>query len=254
MHNVKTIEDISYADHEECRLDLYIPTDKPSFKTVIFVHGGGIESCEKQDLKEIAVRLASKGIAFVAPGYRKFPKVQYPTFIDDIAQAVKWVKDNINKYGECKEIFLGGQSAGAYLSMMLCFDTQYLNKVEMTPDDLAGYIFASGQPTTHFNILKYRGTNPQKVVIDEAAPLYHIENVVTNSPILIFVTDNDIPNRLEQNVLLESTLKCVGYDSENIELQIIENHDHGSYLNKKDNQSEIPIVDIIVNWLNSNKN
>ncbi len=245
MKNIKIIKDIFYTtcNHDECKLDLYIPKNKPTFKTVIFIHGGGLESGDKNDHEEIGKILAKQGIAFVSPGYRKFPNVDYPTFIEDASKAVKWVKDNIQNYGKSSDIFLGGHSAGAYLAMMLAFDTKYLNKVNMHPNDLSGFIFASGQPTTHMNVLKYRGFDDKKVVIDETAALYHVDQMSHNKPMLIIVTDDDIPIRLEQTQLFVSALKFWKYN--NVDFKIMENEDHCSYLVNKDKNDQYPIVNMI---------
>lgn len=245
MNKITIIKNIAYNDtnNQECKLDLYIPKNTPTFKTIIFIHGGGLESGNKQDHEEMGIALAKQGIAFVSPAYRKFPDVDYPVFIEDTADAVKWVKNNINKYGNCSDIFLGGHSAGAYLAMMLAFDTKHLASVNMHPNDLSGFIFASGQPTTHMNVLKYRGFSDKKVVIDETAALYYVDAKPHNKPMLIIVTDNDIPIRLEQTQLFVSTLKFWEY--RNIDFRILKNEDHCSYLFSKNQDDHSPIVKMI---------
>jgi len=245
MNNIQIIKDIAYTDTncQECKLDLYIPKDNPTFKTVIFIHGGGLESGDKKDHEEMGMILAEQGIAFVSPGYRKFPDVDYPVFIEDAANAVKWVKDNIQNYGGNKDIFLGGHSAGAYLAMMLAFDTKYLDAVNMNPNDFSGFIFASGQPTAHMNVLKYSGFKDKKIIIDETAALYYVDEKPHNKPMLILITDNDIPIRLEQTQLFVSTLKFWEYDK--VDFRILKNEDHCSYLFNKNKDDQYPIVNII---------
>ena len=58
--------------------------------------------------------------------------------------------------------------------MMLCFDKRYLQSVGLSNDDIAGYWHDAGQPTSHFNVLKYSGKDSRRVIVDETAPLYFI--------------------------------------------------------------------------------
>jgi dipeptidyl aminopeptidase/acylaminoacyl peptidase len=245
MNTIKIIKDIAYTNKKdnECKLDLYLPADTTTFKTVIFIHGGGLESGNKLDHEEMGTILAEQGIAFVSPEYRKFPNVEYPAFIEDTALVSNWVKDNIQNYGNSTDIFLGGHSAGAYLSMMIAFDKHYLEAVNMTPNDFSGFIFASGQPTTHFTINKRKGLDEKKVTIDETAALYHVDEKAHNKPMLILITDDDIPLRLGQTQLFVETLKFFEFDK--IDFRILENEDHCSYLFNKENKEQYPIVDLI---------
>jgi hypothetical protein len=52
------------------------------------------------------------------------------------------------------------------------------------------------------NVLRERGIDSHRVIIDDSAPLYHIEPNKNYPPMLITVSDNDIPNRYEQVMLL----------------------------------------------------
>ena len=103
-----------YCYHEQY-LDMYLP-DKDSFKVVVYMHGGGIENGDKCSAKAVGEYLADKGIAFVSINYRMYPQAVYPQFINDAAEAVCFVYKNIGKYGECEGIYIGGSSAGGYLS------------------------------------------------------------------------------------------------------------------------------------------
>ena len=52
-HNYRTQKNISYLHPgekdsyklERCKLDLYYPTDKKGFATLVWFHGGGLEAC-----------------------------------------------------------------------------------------------------------------------------------------------------------------------------------------------------------------
>lgn len=211
-------------------LDLYLPARQRPCPLLVLFHGGGLESGGRADNKELGREFAAAGIAVASPDYRMMPAVSFPVFIEDAARAIAWLDQNAASYGYGGGLFVGGLSAGAYLSMMLCFDTHYLRDAGVPPELVDGYLFGSGQPTTHFNILKQRGEDSRLVVIDETAPLFHVRSE-RGAPLLIVCDDNDIPNRLEQNCLLLGTLKAFSYRSE-VDFEVTSGFGHCGYADR----------------------
>jgi len=209
---MKTVLDIYYTKekHPMQMLDLYLP-DTESFPVFIYFHGGGLENEDRLSGAESMKVLAEGGVAAVAVDYRKYPEVQYPAFIEDCAAAVAWVKENISAYGNAKGIYVGGSSAGGYLSMMLCFDEKYLRAVGVDPTEIAGWFHDAGQPTKHFTVLKYAGEDARRIIVDETAPLYHVGKAEKYAPMRFIVSDNDIDGRYEQILLVLSTLRHFGH-------------------------------------------
>lgn len=158
---MKILTDIPYVtDHAQVdtspahMLDLYLP-DTQNFPTFLYFHGGGLVNGSKGP-RFLGEWFAKNGIAFATANYRMYPTASYPDFIKDAASAVAWVKNRIVDYGGGDRVFVGGSSAGGYLSMMLCFDAKYLAMHKIKPESIAGYIHDAGQPTTHFNVLRER--------------------------------------------------------------------------------------------------
>lgn len=220
---MKVIYDICYGSCTAQSLDLYLP-ETDAFPVFVYFHGGGLDHGDKSSPQTVFRTLAQMGIAVVTANYRMYPEAKYPEFLQDAACAVSWVKQFIETYGSIKGIYVGGSSAGGYISQMLCFDTSYYAAYGVQPTDIAGYIHDAGQPTCHFSVVQERGLDARRIVVDESAPLYHIEADKTYPPMLIFVSDDDIPNRYEQTMLLCSTLRCFGY-SEKTELKVM----HGKH-------------------------
>ena len=204
---MKTIKDINYGNtnHPDQVLDIHLP-DAEEFPVFVYFHGGGIESGDKE-MPELTECLINKGIALVSCNYRMYPTAVYPEFIRDAACAVAWVKNNIENYGKVTKIFVGGSSAGGYLSMMLCFDKKYLSPYGIDPDTIDGFIHDAGQPTCHYNVLRERGLDTRRVIVDESAPVFHITENKNYPPMLFIVSDNDMENRYEQTKLLLSTIR-----------------------------------------------
>lgn len=223
---MRLIGDICYgkAGHPEQYLDIYLP-DKDSFKVFVYMHGGGIERGDKCSAEIVGKYVAEQGIAFVSVNYRMYPQAVFPQFICDAAEAVRWVYDNIGEYGNCEGIYIGGSSAGGYLSMMLCFDNKYLAPYNIPEDVIKGYIHDAGQPTTHFNVLRERGIDSRRVIIDEAAPMFYVGKAAGYPPMMFIVSDNDKKNRYEQTQLMLSTLKHFEYDEKKIYYRLM----HGTH-------------------------
>lgn len=213
-------------------LDLSVP-ETEQFDLFIYMHGGGLVNGRKDGYPPIfSPVLEKKNVALVSVDYSLYPNAKYPDFIVDCAHAVKWAFDNISKYGKCNRIFVGGSSAGGYISMMLCFCDKFLNDVGLKPTDIAGYILDAGQPTTHFNVLKELGIDQKRIIVDEKAPLYYVGLKENYSPMLFIVSTNDMFNRYEQTMLTINTLKHFGHENK-VSLKVFDGT-HCHYVTKLD--------------------
>ncbi len=225
---MKTQKDICYGECKEQSLDVYLP-EKETYPVFVYFHGGGLTSGDKERHPVLYNYLVEHGIAVVSANYRMYPTARYPDFLHDAARAVAWVFKNIpNTEG----IYIGGSSAGGYISQMLCFDPSYLAAHGIQTRDIAGYVHDAGQPTCHFNVLKERGIDSRRVIVDEAAPIYHIAAEQPYPPMLVIVSDNDMQNRIEQITLLVSTMKHFGY-SDGVTLKLMHGK-HCAYVNAVD--------------------
>ena len=96
---------------------------------LIFFYGGGWVKGSRQEYGWVARAYASKGFVVVVPDYRKVPQVRFPVFIEDGADAVRWTKDNIARFGgDPTRIAIAGHSAGGHTVAMLALDPQWLAK------------------------------------------------------------------------------------------------------------------------------
>ena len=221
---MKTIKDICYNDKGQL-LDIHLPEEETK-AVLVFFHGGGITEGSKEWNRVPFEYLVSKNVAVISANYRMYPGAKFPDFLEDASDAVAWAFRHAKEYCGCEKIFTGGSSAGGYISMMLCFDKRYLAKNGLKPTDLCGYIHNAGQPTAHFNVLKERGYDSRRLIVDETAPLYFIGADGNEcSPMLFLVSDDDMENRYEQTVLTLSTLKHFKYDQSKIFSKVL----HGKH-------------------------
>ena len=231
---MKKLFHIAYdLQHQDtCLLDMYLPDTDASCPVFIFFHGGGLESGNRELSQEFIAPFLSKGIALVSADYRMYPEARFPEFVEDAAKAICYALDYGKRRNLFREIYVGGTSAGAYLSMMVYFNPHYLGQYGISPDDIKGWIFDAGQPTVHFNILRERGLDTRLVRVDEAAPLYFVDrdkNQAEQSELMFLVSDHDMVNRYEQTKLMLKTMEHFRYDMSKIKFRLMVGHTHCSY-------------------------
>ena len=232
---MKLIQDIVYRTEEPQRfIDLYLPDGQPKAVFVYF-HGGGLEKGGKTAATHFAPYLCEQGIAVASANYRMYPDYTYPDFIYDAAKAVAFTVEYAKRELGCDHIYVGGSSAGGYLSMMLCFDPRYLASEGIDNSYITGYFHDAGQPTAHFNVLKYGGVDPRRVIVDETAPLYHIGTAPSYPAMRFIVSDDDMQNRYEQTMLVLSTMKHFGYTGYD---HVVKNGKHCKYVSRVDETGE----------------
>ena len=229
-------------------LDLFLP-ESEEFDLFVYFHGGGLVNGDRKGKEIFANPLADRNVATASVDYSMYPNAKFPDFIVDCADSIAWLKNNISAYGKCKRIFVGGSSAGGYLSMMLCFDDKYLVNAGLKPSDVDGYIHDAGQPTAHFSVLKEFGFDSKRVVVDQTAPLYYIGLKEEYSPMLFIVSDNDMFARYEQTMLTIKTLEHFGH-KDNVFLEIMHG-EHTSYVLKTDEKGESIFCNVVTKFIDN---
>ena len=247
---MKIIENVSYAEFEQCKYDVYLP-DTDNFSTVVFFHGGGLIGGEKgsERFQNIGKGFVKYGYAFVSVEYRMYPNAKFPDYLEDAASAVAHVKNTIKQYGGNDKIYVSGASAGAWLSTMICLDKKYLAKHGIDSEEINGWIIDSSQMTAHFNVLKFEQNEDERAQrINEYAPLFFVNEKTAFSKMLLFFYDQDIPTRPEGNMLFIKTIQNFN-PSADITYQFRKGgHCYASV--QRDENGEYPFVKETIKWLN----
>lgn len=199
---------LSEYEQQRCKLDLVLPVGRTNFATLVWFHGGGLTGGSKSE--GFAKQLARAfGVAVAAANYRLSPQATYPAYVEDAAAAVAWVHGNIGAHGgDTNLVFVGGHSAGAYLTSMVGLDVRLLAKHGLGAGTLAGLIPVSGQTMTHFTVRTERGLGKNNLTADEAAPIYYVR--AETPPMLMIMGDNDWPARAEENQYFVAAMKVAG--------------------------------------------
>ena len=204
---IKKEKDIAYADKGERNLlDVYFPNDTQMPKDVIvFIHGGSWRSGSKNTYWFLGNNFARKNKVVVIINYPLAPNAQYQEMAFDCARAIKWVGENIKKYGGNPDrIFVMGHSAGAHLGSLINQDEQYFKKMGIK-NPIKGLILndAFGLNINEYmkaqintddeymaGFLQVFGTDEQNWF--KASPINYVEGV--NNPYLMFMGGKTYPS------------------------------------------------------------
>lgn len=116
---VRISRDLVYGDDERHRINMFLPGNAASAPVLIYVHGGGFVTGDKDErpgafYDNVGLWAATRGLIGVTINYRLAPRHGWPAGRDDVRAAVRWVHENIGTHGgDPARLFLMGHSAGA---------------------------------------------------------------------------------------------------------------------------------------------
>lgn len=126
---------VAYGPDARQRLDIWAPKEgEGPWPVMVFFYGGGWVTGHRSEFAFVARALATKGYLVVMPDYRLAPTSRFPDFVEDGADVLKWVEDDIHLYGgDAERLAIGGHSAGGHLAALLLLDPQYLRAATVSP-------------------------------------------------------------------------------------------------------------------------
>ena len=242
---MKIIRNIEYLPN--LHLDIFVPEKVEA--TFVHFHGGGLVEGDKTDVDDLMIHLCNKNYLMVNVNYSLYPNTKFPIYLIEAAKAVKYIYDHIEEYHGSKDnIYLSGQSAGAYIVTMLALNKEYLETARLSPKDIKGYVSDSGQMNDHFNVQKFEyGIDPWLQRITKIGPMYYVTKDNDVPPLLLIYYSNDMLNRKEQNIMLYNLVKFYSPNADITKLELEDNHVDGSC--KKDIDDEYPYVKELVKWM-----
>ncbi|HKJ85048.1 MAG TPA: alpha/beta hydrolase [Spirochaetia bacterium] len=173
--------DVAYTDLSDVRLDVYSPPEGDDHPVLIFVHGGGWDSYDKELFAPVAMQLLPRDMVVVIPDYTLHPDATYEQMAGEIAASVAWTLENAAHYrGNPNRVVLSGHSAGGHLSGLVAFDPRWLATEGRSPRELCGWIGLSGVYDVNLQMAFERsngGTAPVMTAVMQGE-----ENFATASP------------------------------------------------------------------------
>ncbi len=137
-----------YGAGERNKLNIWVPTGTKKtdkLPVLVWLYGGGWYSGQRDDYGFAGRAFAKQGFIVVIPDYRIVPEGHWPDFLHDSAAAVAWTDAHIANYGgDPDRIALAGHSAGAYNSLMLALDPQWLKAAGSDVSVIRGVVSLAG--------------------------------------------------------------------------------------------------------------
>ena len=186
------------------------PSGRPA-PAVLLVHGGGMRGeGARWEMNGIAARLVKRGYVVMNVTYRSIPTYPYPAPVEDLRQALKWLRAHAAEYGiDRQRIATFGYSAGGYLAALVALQGGPGNaRVRAivaggAPFDLRFYPGGNLIPT-------YLGGNQQEVpeLYDEASPVNYVQR--DSPPIFIYQGSSDSLVRPEHALRMQAVCNVMG--------------------------------------------
>jgi len=112
------VANLRYGEAARSTLDVF-PANT-GHATVVYIHGGYWRAGAANDNSAIAEHFCRAGVAVFLINYTLCPDSSLPKIVDQIAQALTWIKTHGRDYGATPDqLYLCGTSAGAHLAAML---------------------------------------------------------------------------------------------------------------------------------------
>ena len=167
-------------------------------------------------------RLARKNVVAVIINYPLSPEANYKDMAMASAGSVKWVKENIEKYGgDPDKIFISGHSAGGHLAALISVDNKYFDSLKII-NPIKGTILIDAAGLDMYNYLKKENLPAGDTYLTtftndpdqwkDATPIYYLNKNIP--PMLIYRGGRTYPSIIESNEKYLSEVKKIAPHTE----------------------------------------
>jgi acetyl esterase/lipase len=140
---LQVTRNLPYAEpkNERQMLDVYAPAGAKNRPVVFWIHGGGWQRGDKNEMHAKPQAFADRGFVFATTNYRFIPHVTMQQIAGDVARSIRWIHDHATEYGgDPDTIFVMGWSAGAQLAALICTDDRYLKAEGLALTNIKGCV------------------------------------------------------------------------------------------------------------------
>lgn len=228
--NVRLINDITYHETPQgsVKLDLYLPWTNEWNPGMVYIHGGGWISGDKDGrpdslglMEKYAIRMATHGYVGANINYRLSTAVDFPKMTQDVNAAIKWLRQNAHTYNiDSEQIGVLGASAGGHLAALAgVTDDNPTFQPSGYPADISSDVQAV---VSHYGFYdwrtqrdpffprKYFGSHPEEVPkkAKAASPITHVSSDDPPHFLTHGAADGTIP--VSQAIRYRNALKAAG--------------------------------------------
>ena len=208
--NVST--DQRYGPDARNVLDVYRPEGSKadaSAPMLLFIHGGSWTNGSKNDYKFVGESFARAGYVTAVMNYRLAPVHRYPAYIQDAAQALKYLRVNAAELGGNPDaLYVMGHSAGAFNAVEMVDNARWLQGAGVPISAVKAVVGVAGPYDYDYRPLPSANAFPEGSNPADIMPSNHVRKDAP--PHLLLVAGDDQVVEPPNAVKMEAALKAAG--------------------------------------------
>ncbi|GBF05304.1 alpha/beta hydrolase fold-3 [Deinococcus aerius] len=206
---LRVVTDQRYGPDARNVLDVYAPPNARNAPVVLFVHGGSWQGGDKAIYRFVGDSLARAGYVTGVMNYRLAPQNRYPTFVQDTAAALRWLRDHAKTFGgDPDDLFVVGHSAGGFNAVEAVDNERWLREAGVPISAVRGVVGIAGPYSYDFRDFPSRVAFPEGSTPDQVMPDRHVRQDAP--PHLLLVAANDTTVYPQNALNMEAALKKAG--------------------------------------------
>ena len=203
---LNVVRDQHYGPDTRNVLDVYSPPGARNAPVVLFIHGGSWEGGDKNGYAFVGDSLARAGYVTGVISYRLAPQNRYPSYVQDGAAALKWLRDHAKTFGGNPEnLFVVGHSAGGFNAVEVVDNARWLSEVNVPVSAVRGVVGIAGPYSYDYRGLSSQNAFPVGSSPDDVMPDRHVRPDAP--PHLLLVAANDTTVYPQNAVNMEAALR-----------------------------------------------
>ncbi len=206
---LNVIQNLHYGPDPRNVLDLYQPQKASRAPMLLFIHGGSWTNGDKNEYKFVGESFARAGYVTAVMSYRLAPQHRYPAYIQDAAQALRYLRDQAGQYGGNPDLlYVMGHSAGAFNAVELVDNARWLTEAGVPISAVRAVVGVAGPYSYDYRTLPSANAFPAGSDPADVMPSFHVRPDAP--PHLLLVAGNDQVVEAANGLKMQSALKAAG--------------------------------------------
>ncbi len=202
LNGLTVTRDLKYGPDARNALDLYAPAGARRAPTVLFIHGGSWTGGSKDDYRFVGESLARAGYVTAIMSYRLAPRNRYPSYIQDAAQALRWLRDHADEHGGNPDALnVVGHSAGAYNALEVTLNARWLAEAGVPITSVRSVVGIAGPYDYDFRQGNTKNAFPENATPEQVMPSRHVRPDPPPTLLLVAAKDQVVGPENAQRML-----------------------------------------------------
>ena len=129
LEKVRIERGIKFAqlDDLDLTLNIYKPLSTGKYPSIVVIYGGGWRNGTPNNDESFSSYMAHQGYTVIAIDYRHTPEYRFPTQLNDVQLALKYIKDNaLDLEVDLEKMAIMGRSAGGHLALLSGYENDFI--------------------------------------------------------------------------------------------------------------------------------